>query len=147
MATQDELYRDSALAGDIDVDKAPMTSEGNSRFALWGKDTRKTRGEHSRWTGSSPMLACKALAGLLLYPDDALIEAVPEITAILREAGLPPGELEAVLAFCDRLARAELLDAQSEYVALFDGVPSLSLYLFGHAPAIPANAGRRWSTS
>ena len=78
------------------------------------------------------MLACKALAGLLLYPDAALIEAIPEITAILRGAGLPPGELEAVLRFCGRLAAAELLDAQSEYVALFDGAPALSLYLFGH---------------
>ena len=78
------------------------------------------------------MLACKALAGLLLYPDAALIEAVPEITAILRGAGLPPAELDAVLRFCERLAAADLLEAQGEYVALFDGTPSLSLYLFGH---------------
>lgn len=78
------------------------------------------------------MLACKALAGLLLYPDGVLIAALPEIAAILREAGLPPPELDAVLAFCDRLAAAGLLDAQSEYVALFDAAPSLSLYLFGH---------------
>ena len=78
------------------------------------------------------MLACKALAGLLLYPDEALIAALPEITAILREAGLPPAELDAVVALCNRLAAAELLDAQGEYVALFDGLPSLSLYLFGH---------------
>lgn len=78
------------------------------------------------------MLACKALAGLLLYPDAALVGALPEIAAVLRGADLPPEELEAVLRFCERLAAAELLDAQSEYVALFDGAPSLSLYLFGH---------------
>ncbi|MDT8278708.1 nitrate reductase molybdenum cofactor assembly chaperone, partial [Roseomonas mucosa] len=78
------------------------------------------------------MLACKALAGLLLYPDEALIDALPEITVILRETDLPPTELDAVLRFCDRLAASELLDAQGEYVALFDGAPSLSLYLFGH---------------
>ena len=78
------------------------------------------------------MLACKALAGLLLYPDPALIDALPEIVAILRDAGLPPAELDAVVSFCNRLASAELLDAQGEYVALFDASPSLSLYLFGH---------------
>ncbi|MHB0728484.1 nitrate reductase molybdenum cofactor assembly chaperone [Roseomonas mucosa] len=78
------------------------------------------------------MLACKALAGLLLYPDESLIGALPEITAIMREADLPPTELDAILSFCDWLAAAELLDAQGEYVALFDGAPSLSLYLFGH---------------
>lgn len=78
------------------------------------------------------MLACKALAGLLLYPDENLIEALPEIRAILRDSTLPPAEQEAVLGFCDRLASMPLLDAQSEYVALFDGAPSLSLYLFGH---------------
>jgi len=78
------------------------------------------------------MLACKALAGLLIYPDEALIDALPEIMDILREAELPPAQAEAVLGFCDRLAAADLLDAQSEYVALFDSSPSLSLYLFGH---------------
>ena len=78
------------------------------------------------------MLACKALAGLLLYPDEALIGALPEITAILREAGLPQAERDAVVRLCDRLTAADLLDAQGEYVALFDGAPSLSLYLFGH---------------
>ncbi len=78
------------------------------------------------------MLACKALAGLLLYPDAALIDALPEITAILRGAGLPAAELEAVVRLCDRLAATDLMDAQGEYVALFDGAPSLSLYLFGH---------------
>lgn len=78
------------------------------------------------------MLACKALAGLLLYPDDTLIGALPEIAGILRDSGLPPAERDAVLGFCDRLAVMPLLDAQGEYVALFDGAPSLSLYLFGH---------------
>ena len=78
------------------------------------------------------MQACKALAALLVYPNADLIAAVPEIAAILREAGLPAAERETVLGFCDRLAAAELLDAQSEYVSLFDAAPSLSLNLFGH---------------
>ncbi|CAA2159925.1 Nitrate reductase molybdenum cofactor assembly chaperone NarJ [Methylobacterium brachiatum] len=78
------------------------------------------------------MLACKALAGLLLYPDQQLVEALPEIKVILGES-VPPGpEREAVLAFCDRLAAADLLEAQGEYVSLFDASAPLSLYLLGH---------------
>ncbi len=78
------------------------------------------------------MLACKALAGLLLYPDQALLDVLPEIRTLLRDAGLPAPALAAVTAFCDRLAATDLLSAQGEYVALFDAAPSLSLYLFGH---------------
>lgn len=78
------------------------------------------------------MPACKALAGLLMYPNEGLIEALPEIADILRTAGLPARELQNALALCERLAKAELMEAQSDYVALFDGTPSLSLYLFGH---------------
>jgi nitrate reductase delta subunit len=78
------------------------------------------------------MLACKALAALLIYPDESLIEALPEIADILRRAELPLSQREAVLSFAERLASVDLLTAQAEYVALFDGAPSLSLYLFGH---------------
>lgn len=78
------------------------------------------------------MLACKALGALLVYPDDTLIAALPEIVGILRDADLPLERREAVLAFAARLAEADPLEAQSEYVALFDANPSLSLYLFGH---------------
>ncbi|MFC7555667.1 nitrate reductase molybdenum cofactor assembly chaperone [Pseudoroseomonas wenyumeiae] len=92
------------------------------------------------------MLACKALAGLLLYPDEALIDSLPEIGDILREAALPPAETEALLQFCNRLAATDLMEAQSEYVALFDSAPSLSLYLFGHVYGDSASAGRPWLT-
>jgi nitrate reductase delta subunit len=78
------------------------------------------------------MLACKALAALLLYPDAELVAALPEIPALLREAGLPPAETAAVAAFCDRLGSLELMAAQSDYVALFDRSAALSLYLFEH---------------
>lgn len=78
------------------------------------------------------MLACKALAALLLYPDERLIESMPEIVQILGETELPSERREGLLAFTTRLAAGELMDAQSEYVALFDANPSLSLYLFGH---------------
>ncbi|AWU96881.1 nitrate reductase molybdenum cofactor assembly chaperone [Azospirillum ramasamyi] len=78
------------------------------------------------------MLAAKALAGLLLYPGPALIEALPEIAAVLRASGLPDRDRNGVAAFCDGLASTDLLEAQSTYIALFDRNPSLSLYLFGH---------------
>ncbi len=78
------------------------------------------------------MLACKALAALLLYPDAGLIAALPEIRALLADAGLPPDHAAAIAAFCDRLASLELMEAQGEYVSLFDRSPSLSLYLFEH---------------
>ncbi|MBV8911446.1 MAG: nitrate reductase molybdenum cofactor assembly chaperone, partial [Acetobacteraceae bacterium] len=41
-------------------------------------------------------------------------------------------ERDAVLRFCNQLGASELMQAQGEYVALFDAAPSLSLYLFGH---------------
>jgi nitrate reductase delta subunit len=78
------------------------------------------------------MLACKALAALLLYPDERLMEALPEIIGILRGPELPPTERDGVQSFLERLAATDLLEAQSEYVSLFDSSPSLSLYLFGH---------------
>ncbi len=78
------------------------------------------------------MLACKALAALLLYPDAGWLAALPEITALLGDAGLPPEEAAAIAAFCDRLGSMELMEAQGEYVSLFDRSPSLSLYLFEH---------------
>ena len=78
------------------------------------------------------MLVAKALAALLLYPDRALIEALPEITAVLRAADLPERDRDGLVALCDGLAATDLLEAQSTYIALFDRTPSLSLYLFGH---------------
>lgn len=78
------------------------------------------------------MLACKALAALLTYPEPALIDALPEIADILRRSPIPLTERRAALAFCDGLATVDLMHSQGVYVALFDATPSLSLYLFGH---------------
>ncbi len=78
------------------------------------------------------MLACKAFAALLLYPDAELVSALPEISALLSNAGVPPGTAAAIATFCEQLAGSELMAAQGEYVSLFDRSPSLSLYLFEH---------------
>lgn len=78
------------------------------------------------------MLAIKALSALLLYPDAGLRAVLPEVARALRAVPLPPTEREAVAAFCRTLAGQAPLSAQAEYVALFDGGRSLSLYLFEH---------------
>jgi nitrate reductase delta subunit len=76
--------------------------------------------------------ALKALAALLTYPGPDLVAALPEIEALLRGTGLPAAAEEPLLAFCGRLAKADPLAAQGEYVGLFDSSPSLSLHLFQH---------------
>ena len=73
----------------------------------------------------------KALAALLLYPEEGLRAAMPEVAAILRAPGLPP-EAGAAAEFAEPLAAAAPLEAEGAYVGLFDGAPSLSLYLFQH---------------
>ncbi|RRW41831.1 nitrate reductase molybdenum cofactor assembly chaperone [Pseudomonas luteola] len=79
------------------------------------------------------MITCKALAGLLLYPDQALMEALPDIRYILNDSPLPVTQRDQVIAFCDHLAATDPIQAQGNYVSLFDGGSrSLSLYLFGH---------------
>ncbi|MGQ7248050.1 nitrate reductase molybdenum cofactor assembly chaperone [Halomonas sp. V046] len=78
-------------------------------------------------------LGIRALARLLDYPDAGLIEALPEIRRALTAMPLPQGgEKPALLDWCDRLERQDLLDLQSAYVAQFDRGRSTSLLLFEH---------------
>lgn len=67
--------------------------------------------------------ALRAMAALLSYPDDALIAALPEITAFV------PKE---VLALTEELACKDLYTLQEQYVSLFDRSRALSLHLFEH---------------
>ena len=75
----------------------------------------------------------KALGALLSYPSAELVSALPEIAAILgREPRLDRvqrGALDALIAW---LARVDLLDAEENYVALFDRGRATSLHLFEH---------------
>lgn len=73
----------------------------------------------------------KALAALLLYPDERLREVMPELAAILRAPNLPP-LAEGAAALAESIAAAAPLQAEARYVALFDNAPSLSLHLFQH---------------
>lgn len=75
----------------------------------------------------------KALGVLLTYPEAPLVEAVPEIEAILDgERGLSATTRRALGALLSELASWDLLDLQERYVGTFDRTRHLSLHLFEH---------------
>ncbi len=79
------------------------------------------------------MKTYQVLGALLGYPDDALIEALPELAqAIETEALLPRDERARLLAFMAELQNTDLYELQERYVGLFDRSKAVSLYLFEH---------------
>ena len=75
----------------------------------------------------------KALAALLAYPEQPVIEALPEVAAILGDDAALPAALRArLIRFTTELHGEDLIDAQERYVALFDRSRHLSLHLFEH---------------
>jgi len=75
----------------------------------------------------------KALSALLAYPSADLLAALPEIATIIeREPRLPRAHRDALHTLAAGLERADLLDAQETYVALFDRGRTTSLHLFEH---------------
>ena len=73
------------------------------------------------------------LSALLSYPEQELLDALPDCRAVLDDEALVPlAERTALHAFIDALAGTELLDAQEGYVALFDRNRSLSLHIYEH---------------
>jgi nitrate reductase delta subunit len=79
------------------------------------------------------MISLKALGALLMYPQPELIEALPEIGAVLEAEKALSREDKAQLAgLIAELRGAELLDAQERYVELFDRGRATSLHLFEH---------------
>lgn len=74
----------------------------------------------------------RALAALLSYPSDEMLDALPEIRAeLLRDPVIAPAlpGLDALLRY---LADHDLLDLQEAYVGLFDRSRGLCLNLFEH---------------
>jgi nitrate reductase delta subunit len=75
----------------------------------------------------------RVLSALLRYPDEAVQQAAPMLSALLTEEALLAPEQRAALApLIEQLAHDDLLDLQEAYVALFDRGRALSLHLFEH---------------
>jgi nitrate reductase delta subunit len=80
------------------------------------------------------VLTLKVLGALLVYPEQELVDSLPEMAAILEaERALPKAERRALAALMADLSGADLMDAQARYVALFDHTRSLSLHLYEHS--------------
>ncbi len=79
------------------------------------------------------MLSLRVLARLLDYPTVELQDAAGEMIEIIHAERRWPLELRRqLMSWCQRIADAELLDIQAEYVALFDKGKATSLLLFEH---------------
>lgn len=79
------------------------------------------------------MLSLRVLARLLDYPSAELQSAAPEMIEILNAERRWDAALRArLMDWCQRLLEADLLELQSEYVALFDKGRATSLLLFEH---------------
>ena len=78
-------------------------------------------------------LTLRALARLLSYPDVELRAHLDELRQALRhEAALQPARLAEVEALIDSLAAQSDIDAEADYVQLFDSGRRTSLHLFEH---------------
>lgn len=75
----------------------------------------------------------RALARLLSYPDSELRLYLGELREALRgEAVLRPARLAEVEALIDAIGAQSALDAEADYVQLFDSGRRTSLHLFEH---------------
>ncbi len=78
-------------------------------------------------------LTLRVLARLLSYPDDALREHLDELRQALRsEAALQPARAAEVEALIDDIGAQSAIDAEADYVQLFDSGRRTSLHLFEH---------------
>lgn len=75
----------------------------------------------------------RVLARLLSYPDAALRSHFDDLRqALLQEAALRPARLAEVQALIDSLDAQGALEAEADYVQLFDSGRRTSLHLFEH---------------
>lgn len=75
----------------------------------------------------------KALACLLLYPDDDLLESLPEIDVVLQKSEeLEAGSKKRLDEFVAWVKGTDLTSLQSAYVSTFDIGKHASLNLFEH---------------
>ncbi|WP_293266402.1 nitrate reductase molybdenum cofactor assembly chaperone [Neptunomonas sp.] len=79
------------------------------------------------------MRSLKVISLLLDYPSSELFDIQQElIEEIKTDGALPEGQREPLIEFINQLCTTDLLDAQDNYVGLFDRGRSLSLLLFEH---------------
>ncbi|MBY0430263.1 MAG: nitrate reductase molybdenum cofactor assembly chaperone [Rhodospirillales bacterium] len=80
-----------------------------------------------------PMMTLKILGALLDYPREEMLSCLPEMKRALDTEGrLAPARRDDLFVLMDRLAGRDPMEAQEDYVALFDRTRSLSLHLFEH---------------
>ncbi|MDN6297017.1 MAG: nitrate reductase molybdenum cofactor assembly chaperone [Halomonas sp.] len=79
------------------------------------------------------MLSLRVLARLLDYPTVELQDAAGEMIEIINaERRWPAARRRSLMDWCQRIADADLLELQAEYVELFDKGKATSLLLFEH---------------
>jgi len=84
-------------------------------------------------TPKNMSLTLRVLARLLSYPDDALRGHLAELRQALRhEAALQSVRLAEVEGLIDSLGAQSAIDAEADYVQLFDTGRRTSLHLFEH---------------
>ena len=75
----------------------------------------------------------RVLSALLAYPDSRMRGYLPEMSELLRvEGALSPARRAEVDALIDTLRQADPLQAEADYVDLFDRGRATSLHLFEH---------------
>ena len=84
-------------------------------------------------TPKSMSLTLRVFGRLLSYPDAALREHLDEMCDVLRaEQAIPASRLAEIEALMSGIARQSAIDAEADYVQLFDSGRSTSLQLFEH---------------
>lgn len=79
------------------------------------------------------MITLKALGILLAYPDEDLLEALPEILQqIENEKQLSKADKQVLKELIKEFTETDLLESQERYVELFDRGRATSLHLFEH---------------
>lgn len=79
------------------------------------------------------MKSLKVISALLSYPETELFEARQALIDEVRsDTCLPGAQRDLLIEFIEKLCSEDLMDAQENYVSLFDRGRSLSLLLFEH---------------
>lgn len=78
------------------------------------------------------MKSLKALSALLMYPNEQIKQAIPEIRFVLSQGALSKQSVINLEPLLDSLQHDDIYHLQENYVLLFDRSRTLSLNLFEH---------------